>query len=265
MGLDVSLMRCTDRELADKQEKEFDIQTEGLWHENMTGAEKDTVRDKEAQIAQELGTDPYGQSNLREEIDLPSALYPDHMFHIGYFRSSYNPSGINSIARRSELPSLYDIFINQGDKYEFQPDWESSLELVDEALVKWKRHDGFDVEAVYSRDLAYGPVTEGQALDIFAKQREDSKPTTRPDGTEFVPFREFSCRDGQFYLDGTTVYALIPGRMRDVLTQNMQECTYVIYKREMDFYIQSLEIVKETIEYVLSQPDPENYYLRWSS
>ena len=52
-----------------------------------------------------------------QSMEQPSALHPDHLFQRGYFRSSYNESGINSLLASVELPTLYDIFEPDGDVY----------------------------------------------------------------------------------------------------------------------------------------------------
>jgi|TARA_B100000315_G_C14554281_1_gene577389 hypothetical protein len=41
---------------------------------------------------------------------IDSVKYPDHLFNIGYFRSSYNSTGIEGIAELYSLPSLRSIF-----------------------------------------------------------------------------------------------------------------------------------------------------------
>jgi len=52
------------------------------------------------------------------------------------------------------------------------------------------------------------------------------------------------------------VRAVIPGK----------EDIYIVHKDSgLGWYVEALEIVVETIEYVLNQPDPETYYLVWSS
>ena len=46
-----------------------------------------------------------------------------------------------------------------------------------------------------------------------------------------------------------------------------QPCVYVVYKTEPDrwlWYHQALEIVQETLEFVLANPSPD-YLLHWSS
>jgi hypothetical protein len=76
-------------------------------------------------------------------------------------------------------------------------------------------------------------------------------------------FTWFSNKDGHFYLDkkGLSVHALMPG-----IDMFQRPCTFAIYKLKdgNKYYVQGLEIVKETIEYVLAQKDPQSYYLRWS-
>ena len=68
---------------------------------------------------------------------------------------------------------------------------------------------------------------------------------------------------GTFYLNGIQVCGFIPGK--DILGD---ACMYVITKKDTsgpDWYLQALEVVLETIEYVLEQPNPDSYRLAWSS
>lgn len=98
-----------------------------------------------------------------------SAKYPNHLFKIGYFRSSANELGINNVLEERGLENLYDI-LNPFYEYFFQPNWE-------QAKIK---------------------------------------------------------------------------------------CTNLIKKyNTIDKYSEYLEIVLETIDYVLAQPDREKYYLSW--
>lgn len=43
-----------------------------------------------------------------------------------------------------------------------------------------------------------------------------------------------------------------------------RDCTYVVTESDNSWYIQALEIVKETIQYVLNSETEEQYYLHWS-
>src|SRR5690606_13005631 len=75
-----------------------------------------------------------------EETEVPnedSALHPENIFKVGYFRSSYNSSGINSVLYNIGVPTLNDIFLPEGhDSYYVVPDWEQSLASCTEAIKK---------------------------------------------------------------------------------------------------------------------------------
>jgi hypothetical protein len=61
-------------------------------------------------------------------------------------------------------------------------------------------------------------------------------------------------------MKGTKIFAIIPGQ-NTVGTPG----AFIVYKQDLKFYTQALEIIIETIEWVLSQDKPMNYCLRWSS
>jgi hypothetical protein len=58
-------------------------------------------------------------------INIDSTTQPDHLFKIGYFRSSYNNAGINAYVNRLLCkPGLYHIFPEGNDDSGFfRPDW----------------------------------------------------------------------------------------------------------------------------------------------
>jgi hypothetical protein len=178
----------------------------------------------------------------------------EHLFKIGYFRSSYNASGINRVAEDMGFPSLYEIFDHDGDKYYFRPNWEASLKRAKEALdiyneIMESPKGQYTVEAfhLFSETQVKCP---SQALDIFMENM--SKDT----------FEAFSNKDGTFFHEGIKLFGLIGGR--DILG-NL--CMYGIIENHPDgieFYRQALKIVIMTIEYVLEQDDPDHYFFGWS-
>src|SRR6478736_5285205 len=113
MGLDVYLYRYEvpldvyaerkaaaeklDEELAERIEREvgFPIDSEGKrdW-KAATQEQKDAYFAKVEQLRAENGLDTHGEpAGLCEKVEINSALHPEHMFKIGYFRSSYNEGG----------------------------------------------------------------------------------------------------------------------------------------------------------------------------
>ncbi len=71
---------------------------------------------------------------------------------------------------------------------------------------------------------------------------------------------------GDFFLtEPLEVLAIIPGTAEYLDSPDLP-CFYIVFHhKHLDFYLQGLEIVLETIEYVLEQPDMDKYYLDWSS
>ncbi len=54
-------------------------------------------------------------------------------------------------------------------------------------------------------------------------------------------------------------------RVNETIEKYSAYLVFAYRQREAtDWYLQALEIVKETIEYVLAQPDRDRFYLRWS-
>jgi hypothetical protein len=76
-----------------------------------------------------------------EHINQDSQEFPEHYFKIGYFRSSYNSGGLNSILNDAIKKDLYWIFQTSQDYY-VQPDWKSSRRRavqVLEEFINWEK------------------------------------------------------------------------------------------------------------------------------
>jgi hypothetical protein len=262
MGLDIYLSHYSNYHQSKANEEAYEKMSENLYEAVQSVEGKELTEDSRKRItetlekeAEKLGLDSWGcDETYRTRVELDSKLYPEHMFKIGYFRSSYNDSGINRILKDLSIPNLYDIFPHD-DEYEFCPDWNHALDVVQQSIRMFKEDKGYRVETVSANMFAPDQVMKNpaQALEVFnAKLGEKNS------------YKWFSNRDGYFYLDkkGLTVHALMPGK--DMLDR---PCTYAIYKIKdgNKSYLEALEIVKETIEYVLEQKDPQSYYLRWSS
>lgn len=215
-------------------------------------------------MAFSFGLNVYGESTASEQITLPSTLYPEHYFKIGYFRSSYNDSGMDHIMHDLGLPTLSELFDTNG-RYEFTPDWSVSLERVNKAI-----NDYSNVLASPTGNLrimtvqqnvfgptGYEPKSAAAALEIMRQEYAESKGKEWGDG--------YSNNKGTFLLkDGIQVVGLMPGT--DKTFRGKTPCTYVAYKAsDSRWYLEALEIVRETIEYVLKSNDPSKFYFHWSS
>ena len=220
-----------------------------------------------------MGLDVYLTYGKDRGIQEDSKIYPNHYFKIGYFRSSYNDWGLNRILDKTIGKDLYYIF-DQKDKYEFKPKWEKCKERCIEVIDEFKQFidklGNVTVMSIsgpiFSMPDYKTPENEKEVTDIFLKNRN---------GREQDSFRSYSNRDGSFYLDGIKCFAFIRGK--DCLGK---DCVYIVYEPKFTEeeelsenaniykdYMKSLEIVLETINYVLDFPEAERkkYKLHWSA
>lgn len=279
MGLDVSLYRIDDVEkhkanraleakYSKESEKIWDKVSGGMKYEFMTDEIKEKARKQTKALAKTMGLDEWGSvdDDARESVEEDSTKYPDHINKIGYFRSSYNSSGMNHIFSDTIGMDLYDIF-EQGDDYEFCPEWEESLKIAKSMLKKFNKYTkelgNYSITCVtpnmFSPDS--GPSTNKEALDAFMKVKNSHKQSD--------DFNWFTNSVGEFFLGKSpTLVAAITGK--DTLLSTSRPATYLIYELadgedSFKHYREALEIVIETIEYVLATNEPEKYYLSWSS
>lgn len=256
MGLDIYLYKYQDYNTTISKEKKYDDYSNQLWQEAgeyklLTDDQKDEIRSKSKEFAISLGLNADGSCPNKEMIEFDAPDYPDHYFKIGYFRSSYNDGGINTILRNLDLPDLYQIFDRQDeDDYHFLPNWTLALTNVNDVISRFKEKKGYRVSKSYG--LSSKITSEKEALEAFMKQVErDEKPEYN-----------FSNSVGEFFLaEPAKVLALIPGR---TMFPN-KEVMYVITESDNSWYISALEIVKQTIEYVLGHENIGQFILHWSS
>lgn len=277
MGLDVYVYRSENREEQNKVIEAASERCEAIWKEKLGGLDyKDATEAQKDDAAAackaynlSVGLEDNGTHPGQTDIKIDSAKYPKHYFKIGYFRSSYNEGGINRVLDRLGLPTLHDIF-DAPEEYEFVPDWAQAMAKATSVLKLYRAADrSFDVMRVspnHFRAKSEFPDAEEAVrklyLDEIAKEK-DSK----------LPAGSYGNINGDFFMNKPLrVRALMPG-VNNIFGRETP-CVYVVYDREKDedkepdggdYYEQALEIVIETCAWVLAQPDPQNYYLHWSS
>jgi hypothetical protein len=261
MGLDIYLYKYENFEETTRKEglhNEFSEKIwEGLDYNSLSDEEKEGIRNKSKEYAKSLGLDEWGSDETdKTRIEENHSKYPEHYFKIGYFRSSYNDSGIERILRNLGLPSLSDVFNRSPEEYIFQPNWESSLKNINHLIEEFSKKGPYRVHDV-SPNLFRDPDvnSEKEALEIFIDELSGKK----EDGPEM---NSYTNAKGEFYLsEPLKVVAMIPG------TSNLlgrRPCTYIVTESDNTWYMQALEIVRDTIQFVLDQEDKEKYYLHWS-
>jgi len=267
MGLDIYIYHIPDRNGIRRKEKLFEEEKGKIWDivggrnpANKQDSEK--VQELLESFASNLGLDRWGISHDMTKIEIDSSLYPDHMFKIGYFRSSYNDGGIERVLFNMGLGNMDWIFgYTEDDQgYEFCPNWKESLKRAKELLFKLKGMPAYRCTEIRIGDFKTPSVTSAaDAMEIFKKE------VGRFKNEKAGSFGSYSNSDGHFYLDeDMKILALIPGTAKSYLGKGTVPTMNVIYEGNNSFYIQALEIIIETCNWVLSKKDPLNYYLHWS-
>ncbi len=274
MGLDVYLRKCDDLAAERALEAQYEEQSEANWnavtngrsYDALTEEEKESVRVLNKALAESLGLEEYGSSPRIETVEINSALYPEHMFKIGYLRSSYNEGGINSVLGRIGLPDLNDMFDADGT-YDVKPNWAEVLVRVEDVIARYRTHvEGiagqFDITTIRS------PFNDGmeasEAMEVFIKQLGEYEQRKKDHGDD--TYSSYGSRDGEFYMKGIKVFAMIPN-------SGWGKGYHVVFEKEnagqgaeADWYYQALLVTKEMVAYVLSRPQDEQhkYSLAWS-
>lgn len=138
------------------------------------------------------------------KIEEDSKTDPQHMFKVGYFRSSYNNGGFNQVLHRKGIPDLYDIF-DPGDEYYVFPKWQTALKNVNEAietLERVKNEPNGDLDVVEIQFNPFIPVNElpTDSAQVLTKVKENLK-------QDHGGFGSYSNRLGFFFPSGIEVVA----------------------------------------------------------
>ena len=278
MGLDIYLYKHHVESVAKLREikREINRLEESVWedgreYKSYSESELETIREKSAEL---VGTytdsialldwkdsDSVGE----EQVELPSELHPDHLFKLGYFRSSYNAGGIDARARDFDLPSLASVLVgDEEEDYYVEVDWENALVRAKDALAKWKAESDrvglFDVYKESGNIFMDQKINnESDALNAVLKEADR---WAKNDGG----FDSYSTGEGMFSKSGMKVHGVFVGTTE--FLSRRTPCTYLVVKLDepaLDWYVKAWEIVVETCEYVLKQEDPSKFFLHWSS
>lgn len=255
MGLDVTLY---------KKGKDFH-----KWVENEDNEEEANFSPEEkakAEELQKLEMDAL-EDDCTEEVVEDSKKYPDHFFKLGYFRSSYNSGGFNQVVGNLIGEDLYSIF-EVDRSYTVCPDWEGAKKRAEKALKKLRKliKDGNNCRVLRFAPNEFGGggnviKSEEDALELFLKEKKENR-------KGLSRMFNYSSSKGEFYFSRPLeMVGVIHGSTKSYITPGKEEvpCAYIIFKQDLTSYVESLEIVIETIKYVLDKKNPEHYFFHWSA
>lgn len=287
MGLDVYLYRCKDVDALNAYEKKQSDAHDSIYNtlkQELGLGEKDQLTDAQWKTYNKRSNawdkeNPAPEGGDEKEVQRNSEKHPEHMFKVGYFRSSYNDGGINSILRAAIGQDLYSIFVGEGrpEQYRFAPDWKASLErakAVREAFTDHLNRVGsvkvIDVGPNFFLGEAGLPKSKEEVMKLFTPEQERHNERFKEGKEEPFATKDanwYSNRDGSFFLGkGARLLAAIPGKGFGGKTT-----TYLVIRDgeeseiEKNWYLQALDVVVETCEYVLRHKNPEEYIFHWSA
>ena len=265
MGLDVYLYKYPDKEHFDNEQK-YSRLSDRLYNEYTKDTAFDKLpkplqleyEDKLKKAAEVFGLDNEGRCKGCEHIHKNSAKHPKHYFKIGYFRSSYNGGGINTILRNSIGKDLYYVFQPPTDEYYIRPQWKECLTRAKTLLKEFKKFTenySFRVDPVF-HCVGHGPANSQEAtkflIDELGKMKKDK-----------LLFGAYSNANGHFYLkEPQKIIAIMTGTLN--ILNDPTPCTYVAFEEDYKWYVEAIEIVIETIEYVIKSGESDKYVLAWS-
>lgn len=280
MGLDVYLYKL-DRSPSDAAKARADGEALAASYDASHPIDWTEANDEEkaawfalrnAWLAERKLNDGFEPDAMETRVKHNSAVYPEHMFKIGYLRSSYNDSGVNRILRDRIGKDLAYIF-GQSGEYIVTPDWPACLRRAREVRDEFASY--VDTRGAYmvlfeapnifaSRDKL--PTSAGDVLARFFKHIAEDPRRANGEG----PFTSYACGGASYFFGADTldVVAAFPG-----LGEFDQVGVYLVLKvkptpddggKPFGWYRRATEIVVEMCEWVLSQPDPERHILHWS-
>jgi len=134
------------------------------------------------------------------------------------------------------------------------PDWRTALEKTNEAIKAFKEFLNKPISKY--RAIFCGSIDKvksaGEAMQVFKEELKESDPYP------YYSRRGYFCIHTPLKVCGVISGSNIIGNQGAYLIYEVEKGTY-------EWYLQALEIVRETIEFVLNNPKEGTYVLHWSS
>lgn len=253
--MDICLYRYENFEKTDAKIKDYLAFEERLWKGynilDLKQSVIDLLKEDESRYLRgiglnENGFDEEGIKVIHKDHD----SYPENEFKIGYFPLLQEEESLDSVLRDLGLPNLLSIFDGE-ENLVFKPNWDSSLEKVERLIQDFSRIGKYMTRPIFINPVGSDRVQgKKDAMKIFLRHLEK-------------PSSEIEERSGEFYLEGDKkLLGLIPGTYNfSPFRKNKESCMYAIVEFDNTELLHSLEIVRDTIKFVLEQEDKEKYYL----
>lgn len=283
MGLDIYVHESTHpqgwQKAIEDTNKMDELREATLKQFNKTGSAHDLTAEERFEVKNRLdawaletncvhGTEDWHQrgmyyfskyiSDLR---DVKCPLFPEHLWSMGYYRSSYNSGGINRVLSDLGVGDLHYIFQPPGDEYEFLPAWGDVFGRTKEVLSAVERIDkegknvAFEFVAWPGHAKDKAPKDANSARELFLAELQKGS----------IGDSCYSNGFGDFFLSHSAkVRAWMPGTDNWLGVQ--RPGVWIVLEQDLTWYIQALKILAEAAaHYALETVEgKKEFYVTWS-
>ena len=266
--MEVGLLRFEDFGKTQELEKRWDDYHSKVFSDLANGKDRMTDDDL-AQLRRKTSvlSDALGLSNRGEDyknvsrIEQPSNVHPDHLFKVGTMVDTMDEFALSVVLGNLGIHGIHAIFgdhvqyVNKGGGIEYiRPDWSRCFDNVCDAksaLVKAVSEGRNFMVSTLSGVPSVSLKSPYEAVSMFQEQRAYAHAHKLD--------RNYVNQLGWFFMNKPlSIRAAISGT---VITGGVPvPATYLVYNVDMDWYMKALDIICETIEYVLSRSDDRNKY-----
>jgi len=193
----------------------------------------------------------------------PSGLHPNHEFSLGKFSSKYTPDGFNTVLDHLIGENLLSIFGLPTPNNQATINWTYAKNKIVEVRAKIESYledtGGFHRVASFIHRNGEEINSHTAALRLFRQEMSQYRKDPDPE------LGNYSTEKGEFmFAKPWKVLAVIPGANEG--GQSKQPCTFVVYEEDVLWYSEAIDVIEETIDFVLSQTELEQkkYHISWS-
>ncbi len=201
--------------------------------------------------------------HITPSIGTNSTVFPEHPFKLGYFSSADDENSLNEILKlRTGFDLKYIFFGEECSQNIIKPVWEDILlrfDNVKKILKETIEEDGwfsfklFDFTEKNSNSI----IGNKNALDIYLNRKKQTR--------NLKDMSKLITSDGIFYINHSPKILAI---LKNYNEKTNKPSVFVLFEaseKQSKYYLEGLEIIRETVEFILNQPNQKDYELHWRS
>jgi len=215
--------------------------------EKLSDASEDTVQDALDKLAIECGVNIFGEDpKTKDYFELRSEINPDHEFKIGAWSLDDSSMGLDYVLNSYDIKNVFDSLNTSLTKVDpeldgYKVDWKKALVNISKVLTEFRgklNKEDNEYFGMYPQPFITCMKDQGVSVSSI-----NALALTASERTRFP--KNHSNEDGMFFSrKPKEVHAVINGIYGE------QKCVYLIYYQNLTWYVQALEVIKETIDII---------------